>query len=41
MTATCDHDALVWQTYDWPNAESKSEVFSGGHNIGLCCLRGA
>ncbi len=30
LPASCDHDALVWQTYNWPNAESKSEVFREG-----------
>jgi len=34
LAAPNDHDAQVELTYNWPDAEGKSEVYTGGRNFG-------
>jgi len=34
LAAPNDHDAQVELTYNWPDADGKSEVYTGGRNFG-------
>jgi lactoylglutathione lyase len=34
LAAPNDHDAQVELTYNWPDAEGKAEVYTGGRNFG-------
>ena len=34
LAAPDDHDAQVELTYNWPDAEGKAEVYTGGRNFG-------
>ncbi|MDI4634303.1 VOC family protein [Pelomonas sp. V22] len=34
LAAPGDHDAQIELTYNWPDADGKSEVYTGGRNFG-------
>lgn len=34
LAAPGDHDAQIELTYNWPDADGKAEVYSGGRNFG-------